>query len=125
MRGNLALPPTSGSSSSFRRAKSSPKPAMRSDILIFLATVVSGGKPVGMITYGCNSLWVSSALSRPPNPTDAILCRYPAMRSGSNRSGCTKQATACERYEIIRRKFDELTPASGYGDIDSGRDRHR
>ena len=52
MRGNLALPPTSDSSSSFRRAKSSPKPAMRSDILIFLATVVSGGKPVGMITFG-------------------------------------------------------------------------
>jgi hypothetical protein len=52
MRGNLALPPTSDPSSNCRRAKPSPKPARRSDILIFLTTAVSDGRLVGMITFG-------------------------------------------------------------------------
>ena len=93
-------------SSSFRRAKSFTKPARRSDILIFLTTVVSDGRSAEMVAFGCDTLSASSALSCPPNPSDAISCRFRAMHPGSNPTGCTKPATACECYEIIRRKFD-------------------
>jgi len=93
--------------------------------LFFLTTVVSDGRSVEMVAFGCDTLSASSALSCPPNPSDAISCRFRAMHPGSNPTGCTKPATACECYEIIRRKFDELKPASSHGDIDSSRNRHR